>query len=133
MEYLPIVRQGHIDVTESSENPLRAKYAIQRLIVLQSVQERQNKGPSWKPSCQFIDHSSEIVGLARKDRHVRIWIDTVEQMKLRPGPAIAERTAYPQAIPFDLAGSVRIMTELNEAAIEVASDQINPIFLDILQ
>jgi hypothetical protein len=70
-------------------------------------QKRQNQGPRWKSSRQFIDHPRKIIGLTRQDRHVRSRIDAVEQVVSRRGPVTTERTAYPQAIPFDLVGPVR--------------------------
>jgi hypothetical protein len=150
---LAVVRQSRTDVAKPSKNAVRAECGVQKRIVLQSVQKRQNQGPRWKPGRQFIDHPREIVGLTRQDRHVRIRIDAVEQVISRRGPVIDKRAAYPQAVPFDLARPVRadrkadIVARLNEAAAEIAadapaptnmsfiihSDEIKPISLNILQ
>jgi hypothetical protein len=49
-------------------------------------------------------------------------------MVSRHGPVIAERTAYPETIAFDLTGSVRanqkadIVAGLDEATAEIAAD-----------
>jgi hypothetical protein len=129
MQHLAGVRLGDADEAETTKHARRAKALIQRLIVMQAVENRQQRGVLAHRRRNRLDGTIQVVSLAAQQDQIerlcprQLISRKVPDHQLR----IAQRTADNQPMGVQLRGASRahqegyVQARLRQPAAEIAA------------